>query len=220
LDVNENEIFGIIGPTGVGKTTLLECIVGLLNPDEGDVYIKINENYYSVLKHRNHFKPFFGFASQYPSIYNNLTVEENLKYFAALYRLRKEEANNNINYLLHLLNLQDDKKTLAGNLSGGMQKRLEIACSLIHNPKILLLDEPTADLDVISRKQIWGLIKEINKNGTTIILSSHLLQEMELLCNRVAILKSGRVVVCGTVEQIKRKYGSKNLDEVFELVTK
>lgn len=220
IDVNEGDIYGIIGPTGVGKTTLLECIIGFLRPEEGDVYIKYNNNYYSVLKHAEHFKPLFGFASQYPSFYNNLTVNENLTYFGTLYGLSNENIKQNIEHLLSLVNLQNDKNTLAGNLSGGMQKRLEIASALIHNPSILLLDEPTADLDVISRKQIWQLIRDINKKGTTIVLSSHFLQEMELLCSKVAILKAGRIVANGTIEQLKKRYGSKNLDQVFELVAK
>ena len=147
-----------------------------------------------------------GFAAQKPSFYPYLTVQENMEYFGSLFNLSKDALLSNIEALLNLMELKPNRFLLAKNLSGGMQRRLDIACSLVHDPKILILDEPTSDLDPILRKHVWELIKIIRSKGTTIILSSHHLTEIEHLCDRIAVLKGGTFVEINTFDAIKKKY--------------
>lgn len=148
----------------------------------------------------------YGFASQRPSFYEKLTVRENLAYFGAMYGLSPEAVRKNTDILLRLLDLTMSQHVLAEHLSGGMKRRLDIACALIHNPSILILDEPTADLDPVLRNQIWEIIKRINLKGTTIILSSHHLNELDNLCNRIAILKNGTLADLDTPDKLKLRY--------------
>lgn len=215
LNIRSGEIFGIIGLSGSGKTTLLNTIIGFLNPDSGDVLFKLEHllnykddslSYRSVYKNINDIKRSFGFAAQSPSFYRKLTSMENLSYFGDLYNLSNDVKKTNSDILLQLMGIYDARNLQSSNMSGGMQKRLDIACALIHDPKLLILDEPTADLDPILRKQMWYLIKQINEKGTTIILSSHFLDELELLCDRVGILYKGQIIKAGTPNEIKNFY--------------
>jgi len=214
LEINAGEIFGLIGASGSGKTTLLNIIVGFLKPEAGDVLFrtehlldhKDSHSFRSVFKYPDELKRIIGMASQMPSFYDTLTVKENLAYFGALYNLSGDSQKANITTLVNLMDLQGSEKRKAKNLSGGMQRRLDMACSLIHDPKILILDEPTADLDPLLRNHIWRLVRKINKRGTTIVLASHHLSEMELLCTRIAILKEGKVLAVGTPTEIKERF--------------
>jgi len=215
LDINSGEIFGIIGLSGSGKTTLLNTMIGSLRPNYGDVLFKIEHllnyrddksQYRSVYKNETDVKKAFGFAAQTPSFYNKLTPIENLRYFGKLYELSSDIINTNSEILLQLMGIADSKNLISGYMSGGMKKRLDIACALIHDPKILILDEPTSDLDPINRKQMWALIRQINEKGTTIILSSHFLDELEGLCDRVGILYNGQVICAGTPNEVKSIY--------------
>jgi ABC-2 type transport system ATP-binding protein len=215
LEINSGEIFGVIGLSGSGKTTLLNTIVGCLRPNYGDVLFKMEHllnydddksQFRSVFKNSIDVRKSFGFAAQNPSFYHKLTSIENLYYFGSMYNLTRDVMKTNSDILLKLMNISESRNVMAGNLSGGMKKRLDIACALVHDPKILLLDEPTADLDPISRKQMWTLIREINEKGTTIILSSHFLDELEGLCDRVGILYNGQIICAGTPDEIKDLY--------------
>ncbi len=216
LDIHEGEIFGIIGVSGSGKTTLLNSMVGFLHPEKGDTRIILNrllklqgpDRMVSVYRKLIDVKKTFGFAAQTPSFYPELTVLENLKYFAALYNMTKESAESNIRVLLRFMELYEVKDLQSAKLSGGMQRRLDIACALVHNPPVLILDEPTADLDPVLAKQIWKLLVSINKRGTTIILSSHHLSELESFCTRIGILDEGRIVMVGSPGQIKENLSS------------
>lgn len=217
LEIRSGEIFGIIGPSGSGKTTFLNTLITFLRPEVGDILFreehllefKEEDAFVSVYKKPFDLKRIIGFASQSPSFYEDLTVKENLEYYGSLHNLSKDALETNMNTLLSLMEIQEFKNLLAKNLSGGMARRLDIACALIHDPKVLILDEPTSDLDPNLRNHIWKLVQKINKKGTTIILSSHHLREIEVLCNRVAILKDGKVLDVGTTEELKTKF-SKN----------
>ncbi len=213
LEIKIGEIFGVIGTSGSGKTTILNLLIGFIKPEKGTIYyrdpqlvdIENPESFLPLDEYLNELKKISGFAAQNPSFYPNLTVEENLKYFGSLYNMPKESIELNLNNLLHLTNLKQSQHVLAKNLSGGMQRRLDIACSLIHSPKILILDEPSADLDPFIADQIWNLIKIINQRGTTIILSSHHLVQLENICDRVAIIKENKIVALGKPGEIKSK---------------
>jgi ABC-2 type transport system ATP-binding protein len=215
LEINSGEIFGIIGMSGSGKTTLLNSMIGFLQPERGDVLFKIEHllsfkddstQFRSVFTNQSEVRTLFGFATQSPSIYSKLSSFENLNYFGRLYDLPGTIRKTNVEILLNLMNIYESRDIPAGHLSGGMRKRLDIACSLIHDPKVLILDEPTADLDPILRKKMWRLIKEINRKGTTIILSSHFLDELEHFCDRVCILYNSEIIISGTPTEIKNFY--------------
>lgn len=202
LKIPPGKLFGIIGINGTGKTTLLKHIIGFYKPTKGVITfrgkdIKLNSK---TIKKR------FGFASQNDSFYGDLNVEENIKYFGELYGLTKDFIDAHTHNILKTVNLYDARKTLAKNLSTGMQRRLDIACALIHDPAVLILDEPTEDLDPALRREVINLIKKINENGTTIIMTSHLLWEVEATCDYVAIIAEGTILEYGTPDEIRDAY--------------
>ncbi|MBW2992574.1 ABC transporter ATP-binding protein [Candidatus Woesearchaeota archaeon] len=216
LSIRKGEIFGIIGLSGSGKTTLFNTLIGFLEPEEGEITYFEEGIQEQIKKDSKIVKTEFGFATQDPSFYPKLTAEENLDHFGALYKIKKKVREEYIDYLLKLVSLREARDTISSSLSGGMQKRLTIACALIHNPKVLILDEPTADLDPYLRNKTWDVIRNIKKQGTTVILSSHFLDEVDLLCDRIAILHNGVILEIGTPDELKDKY-SKN--EEIELET-
>jgi len=205
LDVEENEIFGIIGINGSGKTTLLKLMIGYYKPDSGAVFYQGRP----LRKSLKQLKKDFGFTTQESSFYPKLTVIENIRYFGSLYGLKSSQININMRRILALVELEASANMLAEHLSGGMQRRLDMACSLIHNPKILILDEPTEDLDPILRKDIVRLIKKINSLGTTVIITSHLLDDIEVLCDRIAILHDRKIIKVGSIEDLRQLYDKK-----------
>lgn len=214
VEIKRGEIFGLIGMSGAGKTTLLNVLVGFLKPDSGDVVLSTKGGgRKSAVKDPDIIKRVVGFSTQTPSFYKKLTVRENIEHFARLYRMSDNDARRRAKALTQLVGLSEAEHVIASQLSGGMQKRLDIACALIHDPDILILDEPTADLDPVMRKQLWSLIRQINSKGTTILLASHFLAEIELLCSRIAILHNKKIAVIGTAEQLRELY-AKNY-EIF-----
>jgi ABC-2 type transport system ATP-binding protein len=216
FEVFQGDIFGVIGMSGSGKTTLFQMMSGMIAWQAGDILVRRDvffsqkrkdmPNYVSVFKNPVPVKRNFGFASQIPSFYEHLTAEENLLMYGALYGLPKKKARESTSRLLRLVDLTAEKDTLAAELSGGMQRRLDIACSLVHEPKVLFLDEPTSDLDPIMRKQIWALIKEISEKGTTIFIASHILEEVESLCTKIAILHEKHILGYGTLKELKQLF--------------
>ena len=210
FSVNKGEIMGVIGASGAGKSTLLHMLVGFIPSSTGDIlfhaYTPNGVIECNVLHSKKLVNTQYGFASQQPSFYEQLTIMENLEYFGAMYGLNNDTIRKNAETLLRLMELKSSAYVLAAHLSGGMKRRLDIACALIHNPPVLILDEPTADLDPVLRTQIWEVIKRINARGTTIILSSHHLNELDTLCHRIAILKDGRMIDLDTPQKLKSKY--------------
>ena len=213
LSVRQGEVFGVIGGSGCGKTTLLRTMVGFFVPERGEVLVRSqvvpgqqHQLYTPVTAYPEAVKQVFGFASQHPSIYMDLSVDENIAYFASLYGLKPAQYERTAELLLDLLDLLHARKTLGKNLSGGMRRRLDITCAMIHKPKILILDEPTADLDPFLRRHIWDMVHKIAEQGTTIVVSSHALADVEMLCDRVAVMHKGRVLDVDTPEAIKQSY--------------
>jgi ABC-2 type transport system ATP-binding protein len=204
ITVDEKAIYGIIGLSGSGKTTILNLLIGFIKQSQGTILFK-NKN---ILKSQREVRNNFGFVTQAGSYYLNLTVFENLHYFGRMYGLSKDEIAKRSKDLLTFLDMSDAAHKLSRNLSTGMQRRLDIACALIHDPLVLVLDEPTEDLDPILRKEILALLKKINDNGTTIILTSHMLDEIEMICTDTAILHNGNILVSGHPNKIKDLYST------------
>lgn len=213
LEIPQGSFFGIIGLSGSGKTTLMNMIISFWKPSMGI----ISFGGVDVHKHKTFIVKKFGFATQATSVYPLLTVEENLKYFGKMYGMRKRDIEKRTEILLDLMHMTGTNHVLAKELSTGMKRRLDLACALIHNPKVLLLDEPTEDLDPVLRKELLALNKRINDEGTTIIMTSHMLDEVESVCDRIAILHGGKLIASDSPEKLKEKY-SKN-DEIH-IITK
>jgi ABC-2 type transport system ATP-binding protein len=222
LEIDEGEIFGIIGMSGSGKSTILKLLIGYYEPEQGDIlfYSYKDKKYKSAIKNIIELRKTFGFAAQDPSFYPKLTIEENLYHFGSLYRLPKKLIKENTDDLLELTSLSDARKQLGQTLSGGMEKRLSIACSLVHQPKVLILDEPTADLDPIRRRETWDLIKWLHKTRTTIVIASHFLSEIEPVCTKIAILHDHKIIDIGTPAELRKRYGKESLEKIFETVEK
>ncbi len=206
LEIPARKIFGIIGPSGCGKTTLLKTMIGFWDADAGEVLFETR----NLKNHGKFIKQIVGFATQENCVYSKLTVRENLEYFGTLSNVPRATLLSNINKVIKFVHLEDSTDELAENLSGGMQRRLDIACALIHNPRILILDEPTEDLDPILRKDILALIKRINQDDTTVIITSHLLHEAEQLCDEIAILHNGMLLKCGTPEELRKSFSKED----------
>lgn len=202
LEISYGERFGVIGISGSGKTTLLNILIGFLRATSGSIYYQSR----NIVRDKSNIRKTFGFATQDGSFYTKLTVKENMDYFGKLYGMAQSDINRRADGLLKLVGLGEAKNVNAENLSKGMQRRLDIACALIHNPKVLILDEPTEDLDPMLRKDILLLIKKINERGTTVIITSHLLTEIEAVCTKIAILHNGKIIETGATEQLKGRY--------------
>ena len=213
--VEKGEILGLIGPNGAGKTTTFNMLSGLLSPSSGTVTI-LGKSIKELQKSRQE----IGFVTQEDSFYDTLTVKENLEFFASQFEVGGAEAKERIRRLLGQMRLSDKTDVLSSKLSGGMKKRLNIACSLVHEPKVIFLDEPTVGLDPIVRKEIWSVIESLHNMKKTIIITSHYMEEVERLCGRVAIMFAGRIVDGGTPTELKNKYKLKLMEDVFAHLVK
>ncbi len=208
LKINEGDIFGIIGQSGSGKTTLLNLIAGFIEPTDGEIlYIpKIDGKSTNLTKNLQKIKKFIGFNPQHTSFYPKLTVKENLMHFGQMYNIKKETLMTNAKSLLEFTRLEKHQKKLADELSGGMQKRLDLACSLVHKPKLLILDEPTSDLDFLIQEEICHLVQEVNKQNVTIVIASHHLEFLEKLCNKIAIVHNGKLKCYGNIGNVQKPF--------------
>ena len=209
LQTKEGEIFGILGPNGAGKSTFIKILTCFHQASSGKVEIDGID-----IKKQAKIKQRIGWVPQEESFYQKLTVQENLNYFGSLYNLEKKAKEERTTQLLELLKIKDKKNARAEELSGGMKRRLSIAIALIHSPKLVLLDEPTAGVDTVSRMALWDVIREIKKQNVTVLLCTHHLDEADILCDRIAILQAGEILMIDSPKQLKNKYG-KTLDEAF-----
>jgi ABC-2 type transport system ATP-binding protein len=193
LEVQPGEIFGLLGPNGAGKTTLLHCAVGLLVPDGGEVYVAGGNPREARVRAR------MGIAPQVLSLYELLTAEENLAFFGKLYGLHGRHLGERITLALEFVGLESRRRGAVGTYSGGMRRRLNLAAALVHDPEILLLDEPTVGVDPQSRNSIFDSILALKREGRTIIYTTHYMEEAERLCDRVGIVDHGRLLALDTV---------------------
>lgn len=205
IAVEKGEILGLLGPNGAGKTTLARILVGLMKADEGKISFFGKQKDASSKSVRKR----IGMVPQEPSFYNCFTVEQNIKFFASLYSSKEKVVKNETLWLIKWLNLTNFANRRAELLSGGYKRLLNIACSLVNNPDLIFLDEPTVGLDPKMRQILWDKINELRDAGKTILLTTHYMDEAEELCDRVALMSSGKIVVLDTPENLIKKYGGK-----------
>lgn len=199
MEVEEGEILGLLGPNGCGKTTAINCILSLLSFDKGEIEVfgkKMTPDSYDI-------KQQIGLVPQEVSVFENLTVRENIDYFCGLYIDDKNLRKKYVDEAIEFVGLKDFIKFYPKKLSGGLKRRLNIACGIAHKPKLIFLDEPTVAVDAQSRNFILNGIKELNRQGSTIIYTTHYLEEAEMLCKRIVIMDNGKDLVSGTKEELK-----------------
>ena len=203
LRVRQGEIYGLLGPNGSGKTTLIRAVVGLVVPDSGTV---------TVLGRRMpdlNILSSVGYMTQAAALYPDISVEENLRFFAAI-----SGADSNVDEVLRVVELEQRRKSVVATLSGGMRQRCSLACALVHRPRLLLLDEPTVGVDPQLRVQFWDYFREMAAAGTTILVSSHVMDEAER-CQRLGLIQYGRVLAEGSPNEVRALAGTSNLEEAF-----
>jgi ABC-2 type transport system ATP-binding protein len=203
LTVHSGEIFGFLGPNGAGKTTTIRVMTTLTKPSSGSVRI----NGFDVVKDADQVKKQIGVVQQHLSLDRDLTVRENLEFHARLHHMPLVERKQRITELLEYVELTEYANRMIDTLSGGMKKRAAIVSSLLHNPKVLFLDEPTEGLDAQARRRLWDLVRRLNADGTTIFLTTHYIEEAEVLCNRVGIMHHGHLIALDTPLALREKLG-------------
>ncbi|WP_026082698.1 ABC transporter ATP-binding protein [Mastigocladopsis repens] len=204
MHIESGEIYGLLGANGAGKTTTINIICNLLKGDSG--YISIYNQPVS-----EETKKIIGIAPQENLLYKTLSCEENLNFFAQIYGLDPKIRRQQVQATLEAVNLLDRAKSPVETLSGGMQRRLNIAVALVHQPKLVILDEPTTGLDIEARYEIWELIRQLKNQGITVLLTTHLLDEAERLCHKIGILKKGRILVEGSLAELSKQIPAKEI---------
>lgn len=199
LEIEEGEIYGLLGPNGSGKTTAINCMLALLKYDKGSIKImgeEMKPDSYEIKRN-------IGVVMQNVAVFEQMSVLENVDYFCGLYIKDKQRRKELVEEAIHFVGLEDYKKMRPGKLSGGLLRRLNIACGIVHKPKLIIMDEPTVAVDPQSRNKILEGILELNRQGSTIIYTSHYMEEVEQICSRIAIMDKGRILAMGTKEELK-----------------
>lgn len=208
ISVDAGENYGILGPNGSGKTTLIRILCGLLKPTSGTVRVFGRE----VPDRRNN--QLIGYMTQMDALYNDLTVRENVRFFASIYGLKGYEREKRIDEVLDVVRLREREDSLVGTLSGGMKKRVSIACVLAHRPRLMFLDEPTVGVDPKLRLQFWDYFRELNASGVTLIVTTHIMDEAER-CQRLSFMREGHKLIEGSPRYLKEKAGAATLEEAY-----
>lgn len=220
FDIEQGEIFGLLGPNGAGKSTTLNMICSITKPTMGNILLfdhNVNKNIQKV-------KDKLGYVPQDLAIHDNLKAWENVELFTAMYGLKKDELKEAVEEALAFVGLTDKRGGFPKHFSGGMKRRLNIACAIGHKPELLIFDEPTVGIDPQSRNFILEKIKEVNKQGTTVIYTSHYMEEIEAICTRIAVMDEGKLIALGTKEDLVKMITDKptdtiSLEEVFLTMT-
>lgn len=208
--VERGEIFGFLGPNGAGKSTTIRILCGLLAPTEGVAIV----GGLDVSKEPEAVRQRIGYMSQRFSLYDDLTVEENIDFFCGIYGVRDQEANERKEYVLRMAGLLERRSTMTRLLPGGWKQRLALGCAILHQPPILFLDEPTSGVDPIARRGFWDLIYQLAAGGQTVFVTTHYMEEAEY-CHRLALMHQGRVIALGAPDELKRRSGLRSMGEVF-----
>ncbi|MGQ0628247.1 MAG: ABC transporter ATP-binding protein [Phycisphaerales bacterium] len=206
LRIDRGEVFGLLGPNGAGKTTTISMMIGLLRPDEGEVTLDGLGSPTTAQVRRS-----IGVAPQAVSLYDDLTARENLRFFGTLYDLRGARLAQHVERVLEEVGLAPRGDDRAGTFSGGMKRRLNLAAALLHDPPVVLLDEPTAGVDPQSRNNILELVAGMKRAGRTVVYTTHYMEEAQRLCDRVAIVDKGRLLALGTVEDLVSRHGGESV---------
>ena len=210
LDVFEGELLALLGMNGAGKTTTLSILAGLLNADGGDAFVFGK----SVVSNDGQAKGLLNMSLQETAVAENLTVKENLEFVCRVYGFDKVETQNKVEQIMSQFALTDRQNDKAGKLSGGYKRRLSIAMALVTQPKVVFLDEPTLGLDVVARRELWQVIKQLT-GKTTIILTTHYLEEAESLADRIAVMKEGKLCGLGSVDELKTQTNTTKFEDAF-----
>jgi ABC-2 type transport system ATP-binding protein len=211
VNIRKGEAFGFLGPNGSGKTTFIRMVSGLIVPTSGSLTVLGRP----VPSQAEAVRPRIGYMTQLQALYNDLSVWENVQFFARIFGMNdKSERDSRVEHVLELVELLPRKGSLTGNLSGGLKQRLSLACALVHNPELLLLDEPTVGVDPQLRQSFWGYFRSLIARGVTIIVSSHVMDEADR-CDRLGLIRAGRLLAVGSPAQIRQMGGSDNLEEAF-----
>ena len=210
FDVQTGEIFGFLGANGAGKTTALKMLTGLLTPSGGSATVAG----FDVWKHPDQVKRRIGYMSQKFSLYEDLTVRENIRLYGGIYGLKMADIKSKTGLLLQKLALEPEADKLVGSLPLGWKQKLAFSVALLHEPRIVFLDEPTSGVDPLTRRQFWELIYEAAARGVTLMITTHYMDEAEY-CDRVSIMVDGRIEALDTPRALKQQYGTDNMDEVF-----
>ena len=198
ISIDDGVIFGLLGPNGAGKTTLMNCIIGYLQPDNGKILLNGDDTSEQNLKYRNH----IGYVPQEIALYQELSAMQNLKIFGSFYNIQSQVLSERITSALELVQLEDRKNDVVKNFSGGMKRRLNIAVSILHDPEIILCDEPTVGVDPQSRNAIFDMLVKLNNAGKTIVYTTHYMEEAEKLCNKLAIIDNGKIIAEGSLTDL------------------
>lgn len=207
--IKPGQIFGFLGPNGSGKSTTIRMLCGILTPTGGDGQVLGIE-----LKDGETIKQHIGYMSQKFSLYEDLTVSENMQFYGGVYGLDGKHLSERYDYLLALTGLKDREEQLAGTLSGGWKQRLALGCALLHRPQLLFLDEPTAGVDPLSRRIFWDLIRLLSKEGVTILVTTHYMDEAEH-CDILGFIFQGRMLDFGTPKEIKVRHHGQSIEDIF-----
>lgn len=202
FEVKEGQIFGLVGPNGAGKTSTIKAMAGILEPTYGEIYL----NNFDIDLNRETALQQLGYMPDFPPVYEHLLVWEYLDVFALAYKIESPEKERIIEHWLKRIKLQDKKNSVIRTLSRGMRQRLVLAKTLLHDPKILLLDEPASGLDPIGRKDMADILKEVASEGKTIIISSHILKELTDFCNSIGIMEKGKMIAAGSLNEIQEQF--------------
>lgn len=208
--VNTGEIFGFLGPNGSGKSTTIRMVCGILTPTSGQGTVLG----YDICSEAEKIKQNIGYMSQKFSLYEELTVKENLQFYAGIYGLDAVETTARMRDVIELANLEGREHFQAGTLSGGWKQRLALGCALLHRPPLLILDEPTAGVDPVSRRIFWEIIRYLSRNGTTVFVTTHYMDEAEL-CDTIGFINGGILAAFGTPAELMEKYKHESLEDVF-----
>ncbi|MFO7526434.1 MAG: ABC transporter ATP-binding protein [Ignavibacteriaceae bacterium] len=209
FSVKQGEIFGFLGANGAGKSTTIRMLIGILEPTSGDAVV----GGYSIVKQQDKVKTQIGYMSQKFSLYNDLTVEENIRFFSGVYGLTGKRYEERKKWVLKVANLEGKEKLLTGSLPGGIKQRLALGTAVIHEPKIVFLDEPTSGVDPVSRRNFWDLINELSAGGTTVLVTTHYLDEAEF-CNDIILINAGKLIAQGNAKTLKTKYIKNSILEI------
>lgn len=207
--VKKGEVFGFLGANGAGKSTTIRMLCGILKPTSGDAIV----GGFSVMNQPEKVKRKIGYMSQKFSLYNDLTVEENINFFAGIYGIEKNILEERKNWILEMADLKGRENFLTGSLPGGIKQRLALGTAVIHKPEIVFLDEPTSGVDPIARRNFWELINSLADNGTTVVVTTHYLEEAEY-CNNIILIDAGKLIAEGNPKELKSKYITSKILEI------